>query len=172
MIRVTVWNENVQDQMGEKEFEFTKHWLANEEARRFVLERTRELREIHPEGIHGTLKRLVEEDEELVVRHVATLDMDECGLTREVLDDTDVLLWWAHVAHEQVPDEIAFRVRDYVWRGMGIIFLHSAHMCKPMQLLLPPRIRSRAGYRNILSLRQKRCTGNTSTSRRRTTRFS
>ena len=135
MIRVTVWNENVQDQMGEKEFEFTKHWLANEEARRFVLERTRELREIHPEGIHGTLKRLVEEDEELVVRHVATLDMDECGLTREVLDDTDVLLWWAHVAHEQVPDEIAFRVRDYVWRGMGIIFLHSAHMCKPMQLL-------------------------------------
>lgn len=28
------------------------------------------------------------------------------------------------------------RGRDYVNRGMGVIFLHSAHMCRPMQLLL------------------------------------
>ena len=64
------------------------------------------------------------------------MEMPECGLTQEVLDDTDVLVWWAHVAHDQVPDEIAFRVRDAVWKGMGFIGLHSAHPSKPMQLLV------------------------------------
>ena len=42
--------------------------------------------------------------------------MDELGLilTQEVLDDTDVLLWWAHIAHERVPDEVVARVKDAV----------------------------------------------------------
>lgn len=136
MIRVTIWNEFVEEQLGTKEFSFTKNWIQNEEARRFFEKKTGEIRSVHPDGIHETLRALVEEDEELTVRHIGTLEMEECGLTREVLDDTDVLLWWAHVAHDQVPDEIAFRVREYVWKGMGIVFLHSAHMCKPMQLLL------------------------------------
>lgn len=136
MIRVTVWNEFVQEQLDEKVFEFTKSWTQNEEAKQMMAERAREIRRIHGTGIHETLKKLVEEDSELVVKHVATLDMEECGLTREVLDDTDVLIWWAHIAHDQVPDEIAARVREYVLKGMGIIFLHSAHMCKPMQMLL------------------------------------
>lgn len=136
MIKVTIWNEHVEEQMDTKEFAFTREWLEHEGARQFVADKARRIREVHPDGIHGTLRSLVEEDEELVVRHIGTLEMEECGLPREVLDDTDVLIWWSHVAQEQVPDEVAFRVREYVWKGMGVIFLHSAHMCKPMQLLL------------------------------------
>ncbi|MGM9537939.1 MAG: ThuA domain-containing protein [Candidatus Onthomonas sp.] len=86
--------------------------------------------------IHDTLKRLVEEAPDVVVCHIATLEMPECGLTEQVLEDTDVLIWWSHIAQEQVPFEIAARVRDHVQRGMGVIFLHSAHLCRPMQLLL------------------------------------
>ena len=52
------------------------------------------------------------------------------------LEDTDVLVWWAHVAHDRVPDEIALRVKEYVNRGMGFIALHSAHPSKPMQYIL------------------------------------
>lgn len=97
MIRVTIWNEFVQERLDQKEFEFTKSWTADEEGKRILGEKAQEIRAIHGIGIHETLKKLVEEDEELVVKHFGTLDMEECGLSKEVLDDTDVLIWWAHM---------------------------------------------------------------------------
>lgn len=138
MIKVTVWNEYVQEQeqIGEKAqmlFPGDEH----EDARKWLTETAKKIREVHGGAIHDTLKALLEEDEEIQVRHVCTLDTDEeCGLSKEVLDDTDVLVWWAHIAHDRVPDEIAERVRDYVLRGMGFIALHSAHPSKPMQKIL------------------------------------
>ena len=48
------------------------------------------------------MKSFLEKDEELIIR-TATLDDPECGLTQEVLDDTDVLIWWGHMAHERYP---------------------------------------------------------------------
>ena len=92
------------------------------------------IRAIYPDGIHGAIKAGIE-DEEILVRTV-TLDDPECGLTQEVLDDTDVLLWWGHMAHHEVPDEVAQRVRDAVHSGMGAIFLHSGHHSTPFRLLM------------------------------------
>jgi trehalose utilization protein len=92
------------------------------------------IRAIYPDGIHGAIKAGIE-DEEILVRTV-TLDDPECGLTQAVLDDTDVLLWWGHMAHHEVPDEVAQRVRDAVHNGMGAIFLHSGHHSKPFRLLM------------------------------------
>lgn len=89
---------------------------------------------IYPKGIHGTLKEFLEQDE-ISVR-TCTLDDPECGLTQEVLDDTDVLIWWAHVGHERVSDEVAARVQEAVLKGMGAVFLHSAHKSKPFMRLL------------------------------------
>lgn len=61
----------------------------------------------------------------------AVLDDPEHGLTQQVLEDTDVLFWWGHIAHDQVEDEIVERVyRQVVERGMGMVFLHSAHASK------------------------------------------
>lgn len=135
MIRVTIWNEYVQEQMGSRVFDFQKDW--GEEAVKMMAERASEIAEAHGGGaIHDTLKKLVEECEDVEVRHIATLEMPSCGLAEEVLEDTDVLIWWSHVAQEQVPYEIAMRVCQHVQKGMGVIFLHSAHMCRPMQLLL------------------------------------
>ena len=92
------------------------------------------IRAIYPDGIHGAIKAGIADDE-IVVRTV-TLDDPECGLTQEVLDDTDVLLWWGHMAHHEVPDAVAQRVRDAVHSGMGAIFLHSGHHSKPFRLLM------------------------------------
>lgn len=117
MIKVTVWNEFVQENETDRP------------------ESVAAIRAVHPNGIHETLREIFETDEQLCVR-TATLDMPECGLTKEVLDDTDVLVWWAHVAHERVPEEISDRVRDYVLRGMGFVALHSAHPSRPLQKLL------------------------------------
>jgi len=132
MIKVTVWNEYVQERGMEGIPDYEK---LSDDIKAHYQKSAENIRKVHPNGIHNTLKDILEEDEELVVRTV-TMDMPECGLTKEVLDDTDVLVWWAHVAHGLVPDEIALRVKDYVLRGMGFIGLHSAHPSKPMQYIL------------------------------------
>ena len=137
MIKVTVWNENIQENgtkfMPKELLESTDPRAMGFKA--FLEGNVENIRKIHPNGIHNTLKGILEEDEEFVVRTV-TLDMPECGLTQEVIDDTDVLIWWAHIGHDRVPDEIAMRVKKAVLEGMGFIALHSAHPSKPLQMLL------------------------------------
>lgn len=40
----------------------------------------------------------------------ATLEQPEHGLTQEVLNHTDVLIWWGHKGHDQVADKVVDRV--------------------------------------------------------------
>lgn len=110
MLRVTVWNE-------------------------FLHERTEEsIRAVYPEGIHNCIKEFLQTDE-IEVR-TATLDMPECGLPDEVLESTDVMIWWSHAKQDDLPDEIAKKVADRVLKGMGLIVLHSAHKSKPFMRLM------------------------------------
>jgi trehalose utilization protein len=112
-IHVTVWGENVHER--------------NEP----------EVRELYPQGMHSAiadgLAHLLGDDVRVTT---ATLDQPEHGLTREVLDGTDVLTWWGHVAHDEVGDAVAQRVHDAVLGGMGLIALHSAHYAKVFRRLL------------------------------------
>lgn len=110
MIRVTVFNEFVHEKTDEK------------------------VKSIYPDGIHKALKENLSDDE-ITVKTV-TLDDPECGLTDEVLENTDVLIWWGHMFHDKVPDEVARRVQNAVLSGMGAVFLHSAHHSKPFKLLM------------------------------------
>jgi len=48
-------------------------------------------------------------------------------LTDDVLAQTDVLIWWGHMAHDKVQDEVVDRVYGRVLDGMGLIVLHSGH---------------------------------------------
>lgn len=101
----------------------------------FLHEREDEnVRAIYPDGIHMALKAGLQCDD-ITVRTV-TLDDPECGLTPEALSSTDVLLWWGHMAHGKVPDEVAERVANAVRCGMGAVFLHSGHHSKPFRLLM------------------------------------
>ena len=110
MIRVTIWNE-------------------------YLHEKEEPVRHIYPNGIHGCIKEFLETDEELSIQ-TATFEMPEHGLTEEVLEQTDVLIFWSHMRQEQFSDEVAKRVCDHVRRGMGLIALHSAHFSKIMKGLL------------------------------------
>ena len=47
------------------------------------------------------IKAFLDSTSEFEVR-TATLDEPEHGLTDEVLDNTDVLIWWGHRAHGEV----------------------------------------------------------------------
>lgn len=93
-----------------------------------------EVAKLYPTGIHGALADALE-DEDLEVR-TATLDEPDHGLPKEILDATDVLVWWAHIAHDEVPDELVEHVRGRILGGMGLIVLHSAHFSKIFKILM------------------------------------
>lgn len=110
-LRVTMWNE-------------------------FVHERELpEIRAVYPEGIHGCLRNFLEKEQDITVRCV-TLDMPNQGITQELLDNTDVLIWWSHARQEDITDETVRLVRNAVHSGMGLVALHSAHFSRIMRDLL------------------------------------
>lgn len=91
------------------------------------------VKSVYPEGIHSTIASFLIEDYEVTT---ATLDEVEHGLTKEVLNNTDVLIWWGHKAHDEVNDEIVERVKSRVLEGMGLIVLHSGHFSKIFKTLM------------------------------------
>jgi len=90
---------------------------------------------IYPDGMHNAIKDFLDKNPNLEVTAV-TMELPDCGLTKELLDNTDVLLWWGHGHHGDVSDEAARRVKRRVLNGMGFIPLHSAHMSKPFLALM------------------------------------
>ena len=90
--------------------------------------------DVYPDGIHATIAEFLD-DRGFEVR-TATLDEPEHGLSEEVLDDTDVLTWWGHEAHDEVRDEVVERVRQRVLSGMGLVVLHSGHFSKIFKRLM------------------------------------
>jgi trehalose utilization protein len=88
----------------------------------------------YPNGIHEAIAAGLR-DQGLPVR-TATLDEPEHGLTEAVLAETDVLIWWGHMAHDDVKDEIVDRVHERVLDGMGLIVLHSGHFSKIFKRLM------------------------------------
>jgi len=47
---------------------------------------------------------------------LAISDRAEHGLSDAVLDETDALIWWGHVGHGQVDDQVVERVKERVLR--------------------------------------------------------
>lgn len=111
MIRVTIWNEFRHERMNPV--------VASN----------------YPNGIHEAIREFLQDEEKYVIR-TATLDEPGCGLSEELLEDTDVLIWWGHKAHKEVPDEVADMVVRHVQAGMGFVALHSAHESKPFMRLM------------------------------------
>ena len=111
MINVTVWNE-------------FRHEREDDE-----------VKAVYPQGIHNCIKDFLSKDEELNIR-TATLDEENCGLSDDVLNSTDVLIWWGHCHHDKVPDELVEKIYNRVMCGMGFIALHSAHFSKPFKRLM------------------------------------
>ena len=89
-----------------------------------------EVAKIYPQGMHAAIAENLMQDEDIVVK-LHCLDDPEQGLPDEVLNTTDVLFWWGHMAHHEVSDELVAKIRDRVYRGkMGLIVLHSGHHSK------------------------------------------
>jgi trehalose utilization protein len=56
------------------------------------------------------------------------------GISDELLNSTDVLVWWGHKRHGDVKDELVSKIEKRVKEdGMGFIGTHSAHFSKPLK---------------------------------------
>lgn len=110
-IRTIVWGENVHERENQI------------------------VRDIYPQGMHGAIAAALNEDAGIEAT-TATLQDPEHGLPLERLKATDVLIWWGHAAHGHVTDEVASRVVEQVWSGMGLIVLHSGHFAKVFKMLM------------------------------------
>ncbi|MGA0568474.1 ThuA domain-containing protein [Rathayibacter sp. KR2-224] len=111
-MRITVWNENFH--------ETTQPDIAA----------------IYPNGIHAAIADgLAARLPDASIR-TATLQQPQHGLDAQTLDTTDVLLWWGHMKHDEVDDEVVDRVQQRVLAGMGLIVLHSGHFSKIFKRLM------------------------------------
>ena len=89
MINLIIWNEFVHEQEDEH------------------------VKSIYPNGIHGCIKEFLSDDKDLSIK-TATLEQQDHGLSEELLEKTDVLIWWGHKAHNLVEDKIVDRIQQRV----------------------------------------------------------
>ena len=108
LLRIHIWNEGVHEQRNEPE----------------------SLAQMYPRGIHGAIAEALQGHFSEAEISTSTLADPEHGLTEERLASTDVLLWWGHIAHDQVDDAVVERVQRHVLGGMGLLVLHSGHFAK------------------------------------------
>jgi trehalose utilization protein len=112
-IRVVVWGENLHEQ------------------------RDAAVAEIYPAGMHTVIGEAISDSlgSRVSVR-TATMQDAEHGLTEDIIGETDVLIWWGHLAHDAVADDVVKRIHRAVLSGMGIIVLHSGHLSKIFTTLM------------------------------------
>ncbi|MBO5204194.1 MAG: ThuA domain-containing protein [Clostridia bacterium] len=111
-INVVVWNEFRHEKTSEK------------------------VKAIYPDGLHAVIKSFLDTNEDMEVT-LAALDDPDQGLPDELLEKTDVLLWWGHMAHGDVDDELVKKIQSRVYLGkMGFIALHSGHHSKPFKAIV------------------------------------
>ena len=111
-IKVTIWNEYRHEKKNPK------------------------VAELYPNGIHGKIAEFLGDCDDIETT-LAALDDPDQGLPDEVLNNTDVLIWWGHMHHGEVNDELVEKIRQRVYTGkMGFIALHSGHKSKPFMRIV------------------------------------
>ena len=90
---------------------------------------------LYPDDINAYVAGFLKANQDFTVRTRCLTD-EENGLSQQVLDETDVLIWWSHLYDDQFSDEAAERVMNAVLNGMGLVLLHAGIHGKPSKLLL------------------------------------
>jgi trehalose utilization protein len=107
-------------------------------------------KELYPNSLRGAIAeglKTFDTNGELEVK-VAHLDEADQGVSDELLNNTDVLLWWGHARHGQVEDALAERVAKRVQDGgMGFVCLHSGHYSKTFRKVVNATGHLKGGWR-------------------------
>jgi trehalose utilization protein len=95
-------------------------------------------KKIYPQDINTAiadgLKPLEAQGWEIVK---ASLGEPDQGISDELLNSTEVLIWWGHKKHGEVKNELVDKIDQRVRSGkMGFIATHSSHFAKPYKRLM------------------------------------
>ncbi len=111
-LRVTVWNEGRHEQQDAA------------------------VRKLYPDGLTKPIAVHLGKQPGVASVRQAALDDPDQGLSDGVLAETDVLIWWAHIAHDEVADDRVDAIHARILEGMGIVVLHSGHFSKIFKRLM------------------------------------
>ncbi len=92
---------------------------------------------VYPDDINGAIVEGLRKSLPKWEVFKAGLGDPDQGLPDAVLAKTWVLVWWGHVKHGDVKDELVDKICKRVKEdGMGFVSLHSAHFAKPNKKLM------------------------------------
>ncbi len=109
-MNVTIWNERACEEQRGKQ------------------------KKAYPDGMQNAIAKIFPADKFNVT--ISSQNLEDDGLSEELLSKTDVLVYWAHTLHEKLSDDTAQRVLNFVNGGMGAVFLHSSHVSKPFKRIM------------------------------------
>jgi trehalose utilization protein len=127
-VNVTVWGEGFLDVAG----------LPEDQRPLYYADYVDDARRLYPDDVHEAVADglRAELGASVAVRTAVLADPGH-GLGDDVLDSTDVLVWWGHVKQHLVPDEVVDRVwRRIVRDGMGLVVLHASSDSKIFKRLM------------------------------------
>jgi len=88
-------------------------------------------KEAYPSFLGNTIADYLRRNPKLSVKSVR-LDDPENGLSPKILDWSDVIVWWGHVRHAEIPKEKGVEIVQRIKAGeLALIALHSAHWSTP-----------------------------------------
>jgi len=91
---------------------------------------------VYPDDIDGALADQLGRQPGITVTRARLAD-PHAGLSDEALDATDVLMWWGHLRHDDVPDDRAAAVVKRVREGrLGFLALYASCCSKPFKLMM------------------------------------
>ena len=93
---------------------------------------------IYPNGIHGALRDLYQQEPDMEARAAAMQDADQ-GLSDENLDWADVVVYFGHKHWREIADDRVDKLQRRVLEGMGLVLLHSSHASKIFARLMGTR---------------------------------
>ncbi len=95
---------------------------------------------VYPNFIGNQIASHLKKNAALAV-HSANLNEPHQGITDELLNQTDVLIWWGHVRQDDFPQEMADKIVERVKAGrLALIALHSAHWANPFRTAMEARL--------------------------------
>jgi trehalose utilization protein len=93
-------------------------------------------RSVYPDDVDGTLADQLSRVSDYRVTR-GRLSDPEAGLSDAALDASDVIMWWGHLRHDDVPDDRATAVVKRVREGrLGFVALYASCGSKPFRQMM------------------------------------
>lgn len=89
----------------------------------------------YPHGLHDTIKKYLKQNSDWDIA-ITIQEQPSNGLNENLLNDTDVLVWWSDKWNSQILTDVSKKVVERVQQGMGLVVLYGGCSSKPFKELM------------------------------------